>query len=89
MTKLIGLTIITAALTGCANYATKEDLAKVNADIHEIRMGTIEIGRKANKAHALAINAQERIDHLTEVTSVGLAENRGRLDALFEKAMQK
>lgn len=89
MNKMFGIAIITVALTGCSSYATKEDLARTNADVHEIRVGAIEIGKKANKAYDLAKNAQERIDLLTETTATCCAENRARLDALFEKAMRK
>ena len=82
MTKMIGVFVMALALTGCGKYATKEDLTSINANIDQVK-------RQANEAYAYANKVNERVDLLTETAATCCAENRARLDALFEKAMRK
>ena len=80
--KMIGVFVMALALTGCGKYATKQDLETTNANVEQVK-------RQATEAYAYANKVNERVDLLTETAATCCAENRARLDALFEKAMRK
>jgi hypothetical protein len=86
MNKMITVMIVGVALTGCANYATKQDVA---GQLNEVRSIALDANYKANKAIALGRDNQTKLDNLAELAATCCADNRSRIDALFEKAMRK
>ena len=82
MKKIIVLAAVAVMLTGCGKYATKADLNAVSVNVEKAAVLALVANSNANRAF-------KEIEDLKEVTAVCCAENRARLDALFEKAMRK
>lgn len=83
--KFIAAAAAVLALTGCGNYATKADLAEVNAR-------TVAAGEQAVAANKLASQALERAKVAQASADLAIqccTEQKARLDSMFEKAMHK
>lgn len=88
MKKVFGILAISTILSGCG-YATKSDINALKANLEKTAVVANNANVTANNAMKAANNAVEEVTRVKEITSVCCAENRARLDALFDKAMYK
>ena len=89
MNKIIFTFVVGSLLTGCSKYATKADLNALSANLEKTAIVANRADETANKALSAGAYATDQVNQLRETTAVCCAENRARLDALFEKAMVK
>lgn len=80
--KMVAIVVVCGMLSACGKYATKADLNAVSTNLEKTAVIALVANSNANRAI-------KEIEEVKEVTSVCCAENRARLDALFEKAMRK
>lgn len=83
--KFIAAAAVTVMLTGCGKYATKTELAEVNAR-------AVTAGEQAGAANKLASQAMEKATHAqasADAAAKCCEDQKSRLDGMFEKAMHK